>query len=732
MDIWIWATTSGSWEVVKKNKAWATYHGPNGKNVKKGMDIKIGDKIIFYISGHSRFGGIYEVKTDWHDPKICWPGENHPGSLVDKEIDLTEIQLGSANIKGLLLSLTFVSKKGKESWGRYVQGSDRGPGNHGKPIPEEDYNLILSELQKKSSIGVETELPELRFEEFKHKNSDLDSNSHSISSICGEIERGEYAVPNFQRYWVWTINQIEKLWDSIVRGYYMGSFLTWESDKLGRTPLVGAPKPEGGSRLILDGQQRITSIYYAIKALPEPIPKQKEAYEFFIDIGKLLNLSKHTKLLIVKGYPQNKLKGLDDTRTQYEKRFFPLSRFSDYHHWCDNFTPYLINEEKKDPARAATYIMQISRRLNSIWENYKIPIIKLPKDLKINSVADVFERINTTGTKLSKFDLLNARFARHDVKLHDLWDDTKREHVRIREWSDVTTDGDVALSVFKALIFSKSYSIKDDMLKLDEKYTQSDKFSREDFERDWIEISRYVDNAIWRVTDSSEYGAPGYKYIPHKTMIPVIAALLKEMDDKPGVDLKHKKMNFWYWNSILSGNYTKSSDTTAAKDFKVMQKWFEDRGAENPFSVPRQVDYKIKQNNALYNAVLSIIMKNNPTDFGTNDYLKFNTMEDHHIFPKSNAEHYGADDYIETILNRTLITRDTNKSIRNKHPSKYIQCIMDKEYISKTDMLERLEPHLISEDAFECLMGNKFGEFIEARKKTIKDKFNDLTTWEEV
>ena len=121
-----------------------------------------------------------------------------------------------------------------------MQGSDRGPGNHGKPIPEEDYNLILSELQKKSSIGVETELPELRFEEFKHKNSDLDSNSHSISSICGEIERGEYAVPNFQRYWVWTINQIEKLWDSIVRGYYMGSFLTWESDKLGRNTARGS------------------------------------------------------------------------------------------------------------------------------------------------------------------------------------------------------------------------------------------------------------------------------------------------------------------------------------------------------------------------------------------------------------------------------------------------------------------------------------------------------------
>ena len=372
---------------------------------------------------------------------------------------------------------------------------------------------------------------------------------------------------------------------------------------------MGAPKPEDGSRLILDGQQRITSIYYAIKALPEPIPKQKEAYEFFIDIGKLLNLSKHTKLLIVKGYPQNKLKGLDDTRTQYEKQFFPLSRLSDYQRWCNGFTPYLINEEKRDPTKAATYVMQIANRLSTIWGIYKIPIIKLPKDLKIDSVADVFERINTTGTKLSKFDLLNARFARHDIKLHDLWDDIKREHVRIREWSDVTTDGDVALSVFKALIFSKSYSIKDDMLKLDEKIHTSGQIFTEEFKRDWIEISRYVDNAIWRVTDSSEYGAPGYKYIPHKTMIPVIAALLKEMDDKPGVDLKHKKMNFWYWNSILSGNYTKSSDTTAAKDFKVMQKWFEDRGAENPFSVPRQVDYKIKQNNALYNAVLSIIMK---------------------------------------------------------------------------------------------------------------------------
>ena len=415
---------------------------------------------------------------------------------------------------------------------------------------------------------------------------------------------------------------------------------------------------------------------------------------------------------------------------QYEKRLFPLSRFPDYQHWCDNFTPYLINEEKNDPTNAATYVMQISSRLNSIWGNYMVPIIELPMDLEINSVADVFERINTTGTKLSKFDLLNARFARHDLKLHDLWDDAKKNHAHIREWSNATTDGDVALSVFTALIFSKSYSIKDDMLKLDEKYTYSNQFLRDDFKRDWVEMSHYVDNAIWRVTDSNGYGAPGYKYIPHKTMVPVIAALLKEIAGKPGADLKRKKMNFWYWNSILSGNYTKSSNTAAAKDFKVMKKWFEDGNAKNPFSVPRQVDYKIKQNNALYNAVLSIIMKNNPTDFGTNDNLKFNTMEDHHIFPKSNAEHYGADDHIETILNRTLITRETNKFIRNKHPSEYLQCIIDREYISKVDMLERLEPHLISKDAFECLLSDKFEEFIESRKETIKDKLNNLVKWE--
>ena len=419
LDIWIWTTTSDSWDVVRKHRVWAVYRNTSRSNTKKGLCIKIGDKIIFYNKSVSMFCGIYEAKTEWHNPKIRWPDEISVGSLVEREIDLTEVQLGLASISELLSDLSFIRKKDKNSWGLYLQGSRSGPGNHGKPIPEEDYHLILSELQKKSSIRVETELPELRFEEFKHKSSDLDSNSHSISGICCEIGRGEYAVPNFQRYWVWTINQIEKLWDSIVKGYYIGSFLTWESDKLGRTSLVGAPKPKDGSCLILDGQQRITSIYYAIKALSEPIQNRKNAYKFFIDIEKLSNLSEHTKLLIVKGYPQNKLNGLDDTQIQYEKRLFPLFRFSDYHDWCDNFTPYLIHEEKRDPTKAAAYVMQISSRLGSIWGNYKIPIIKLPKDLKINSVADVFERINTTGTKLSKFDLLNARFARHDVRLHD-------------------------------------------------------------------------------------------------------------------------------------------------------------------------------------------------------------------------------------------------------------------------------------------------------------------------
>ena len=273
----------------------------------------------------------------------------------------------------------------------------------------------------------------------------------------------------------------------------------WESNKLGGTSIVGAPKPKESSQLILDGQQRVTSIYYAVRAPREPLLEQKEEYKFFVQIKILLNQSKYPTSPIVKGYTQDrvKAKGLDDPWTQYEKQVFPLYAILDAADWCKNLSIHLTKGKKGDNDNAVGYAMEIQNRLSSILNNYKIPIIKLPKNLKIGEVADVFERINTTGKPLSNFDLLNARFARHGVRLHYLWDGIKKKHSRIREWCEISKEEDVALSTFKALAFSKSNPIgKADLLKLDRKYAHSGTFEQEGFERDWKEMSSYVNNAM--------------------------------------------------------------------------------------------------------------------------------------------------------------------------------------------------------------------------------------------
>ena len=102
-------------------------------------------------------------------------------------------------------------------------------------------------------------------------------------------------------------------------------------------------------------------------------------------------------------------------------------------------------------------------------------------------------------------------------------------------------------------------------------------------------------------------------------------------------------------------------------------------------------------------------------------------MEDHHIFPKSKFEKYNAKKNINSILNRTLIFEKTNGWITNKDPSDYLTEIMKKQGIDEKEMRRRLETHLISSEAFDCMIKDNFEGFIKARKKSIIQEMNKMT-----
>ena len=727
-------TTPENWPTVKTKKVWAVAVKGKGKQILKG------DKIIFYVNGTLHFHAIYEVKNDWHEPTVLWPDETHVGDYAVSEIDLTEVQRGFASVNKLLPSLDFIKNHRRK--GLYLRGTSRGSANMGKPISEYDYNLILDELKRNQD--------EPDFRKVKEQGNkiedliDLPSDSHmhekihtekkTPEEIFNDVQKGRCAVPDFQRYWTWKRRQIEELWESIFRKYYVGSLLTWNSSgqKLGKTPIIGGGEMIEKTDLILDGQQRITAICYAVMAPDLPLPNMDVPYEFFVNINALLDPLEDSSE-IVNSYSTKKAEknNFHDRKTQYEKKIFPLTGIQDLSEWVFGFYDYLKSDERYEDGVAKKYRKKLEELLKSAWSSYEIPVVRLPETLPLENVATVFERINNSGTSLGVFDLLNARFIIHDIVLKKQWEAIKAKHDNLRKWHEDFKNDKVPLYIIQAMSLSKSGMLgRKQLLELDEKYKTHDKFQSREFLNDYEEMAGYVENAVVRTTSpiGDWFGATRYDLIPHTVMVPVLAALLREIQGNLNIPRCMKKIKYWYWNSVLSEKYSGSSDTFAESDFKLMKQWFDDDALPFKQEQPDTFDVK-KKSSSLYKAIMGAMACKGALDFNTGQPQQFSTLEDHHIFPRSKAEKFGAKSNIDSVLNRALIDARTNKYIKNKDPSEYLTEIMNMQKIAENELQKRLSTHLISTDAFTCLMRDDFAGFVRERETTIRDEFEELTKW---
>ena len=687
------------------------------------------------------FHGIFEVASDWHDPTIQWPDTSR--SQAAAEIDLKEIQLGFASVRKLLPSLDFIEKKKSSSLGLYLRGTPAGPANSSKSISESDYDLILEELksvqtepnfkkEKETTSEPEelVELPEISFEMEKIPSLD----KKPIKKIFSDADDGLLAIPDFQRSWTWNRGQIEELWESIFRGYYIGSLLVWDGSgkELSSKPVQGASDVSDRSDMILDGQQRTTAIYYALKAPDLSLPNTDYPYLFFLDINALLDRDRPATD-IISSFRMKKAKqlGLLEQETQFRKKLFPLSVLNDkeYTKWLIAFRDYLTKKEEFDNDTSIKYFDALDTAFNSVWSQFEIPVVKLPKTLDLDNVVEVFERINSKGTRLDVFDLLNARLKVHDIVLRDLWEVTLNEHENISKWSEKFKNDKLPQYILQVMSMHKTrYARRKYLLRVDESYTTLGKFNKENFEKDWNEMSKWVEEALKRLISASAkgFGAPDYDFIPYTTMVPILAMLLKIADEKEDRPKCHDKINFWYWNNVVDDKYSASTDTAMEADLKEMTSWFDDASQSMQQQTIDNSFSKSKSSNSIYKAIMCLIAKEGAVDFIRDDHHEFSKLEDHHIFPKSKANQFNAKEFSDSILNRTLIFEKTNRRISNKNPSVYLVEIMTEQKISKERMKERLATHLISSEAFECMLNDDFDGFIKAREKSIKEKLEQI------
>lgn len=561
-----------------------------------------------------------------------------------------------------------------------------------------------------------------------------------IRQILENSEKGKWVIPHFQRYFDWKKENIKGFIEAIFNDYYVGAFLLWDTDK---NPPVGIQAVKGTFKdtnlrpdsIILDGQQRITSLFYSISAPnindfeEKNLWKDTKIYRehpiyFYIDFKNFLEgESEIIKTLNIK----------IEREKSFSLMLFPLSELNNYNEWLFEFQQFVI--DKSGDAKKVLQIVEIIRKkLSHLLDGFEIPYISLPETMGIDQVTEIFEGINSTGIKLSVFDLLIARLYKYDVRLRDLWDKTIEAYPNIERYSRVIDKIPIYILQALSLIYEKNSSCKKkDILDIYENVYSSSKRS---FKEDWEEISKWMNFAIIKLEE--DFGVKDEKEMPFAPTIPILTALLKTISEKENKAECYKKIEKWYWSVVFTNAYSQSVDSQLTSDFKELKKWF-DKSEDIP-KVIKTLQREVGQlflreiyskSNAKYGGVMSLVALEGANDFDTgqklNDFRDKNDKD--HIFPRA---HFNTHSNVNSVLNMTWMSEDTNRKVKRfDKPSEYI-----KEYIKKhggeQEVIKILKSHLINKTAYEYLKEDNFEGFLLEREKEVLRKIAETVGVENI
>ena len=507
---------------------------------------------------------------------------------------------------------------------------------------------------------------------------------YKLPDIIHDIEKGILRIPQFQREFIWEKSKVIKLLDSIYKEYPIGSFFFWNTPKkyyffYKDIAELNLPKPDKYEKmsLIIDGQQRLTSLYVTVKGLTL----------YGRDYSKIC-------------FDLDKKEFID--RKPDRQRFISLSNlFSDEHFELYNgLTP-----ERKESFN------QCVRK----FYNYPFSAVDV-RDKELDEVCDIFERINQGGRRLNLFDLISASTWSTNFDLRKAVDE-ENDILEKRGFGRI--DNEVFTQTL-ALI-SKNSCTRSSQLQL----------RKEDITEHWkntVEVTRQAVDYL-----RNNLGTVHYLFIPYRGMISLVAYLFYKNKARSLDNKQSELLASWFWQVAFAERYSASTLTLMTEDGKLFDKIAEKKDVKIHFPFSLDIDSLMKirmyRKSAIKNGVLCLLatkhprhLKNNSLlSLGDDYYSDFNSSEKHHIFPKSVIQKKFSLVMIHSLPNFCFLPAELNKEISNKKPSKYFENF-EKE---NSDFKDSLETHLIKYD--NSIKRDDYLSFLGSRATIILEEIYRIT-----
>ncbi|MCY3865283.1 MAG: DUF262 domain-containing protein [Chloroflexi bacterium] len=515
-----------------------------------------------------------------------------------------------------------------------------------------------------------------------------------LKNILEQIDQGVLALPQFQRGFVWKRWQVRNLMESLYQEYPIGSMLVWQT-RAQKFEVKGQQDlPLGIHELLLDGQQRLTSLYGIVRG-KKPDFSNAEPSAF-------LNLYFNVETEEFEFYGPTKMK--------HNPRWISVTDVMQKD-LGDVIKPFM-----NDP-NLADYISRIARITGILERNFHIETM-IDQRMSMDVVVDIFNQVNSGGTKLSKGDLALAKICAD-------WPEA-RETMQAR--LDALSDKgyyfnlDWLLRCINGLVTGHA-----DFSELDRQ-----NISVEQVRDGLARAEKHVDSALTIL--ASRLGLD-HSYVQGS---PNALVAMARFFDKHGAFLDHTtqgKLCYWYVHAMLWQRYSGPVETRIRQDIMAADedgdpvdnliKRLKDDNRRD-LRVFEQ-DLTAANRGGRFYAMLYMLTR----VYGARDFCKGielkkfllgggNQLELHHIFPKSQLYKHGdfGREEANAIANFAFLTKDCNGSISAKLPEEYFP------------HYEALHPgvlasHWIPMDERLWKIDN-YREFLAARRKLLANAANDF------
>ena len=525
---------------------------------------------------------------------------------------------------------------------------------------------------------------------------------YQFGSLINDIEKGSIKIPQFQRDFVWPLEKCADLLDSIVKEYPIGSFIFWKTkERLRSVRNIGGdtlPDTEDGDYVnyILDGQQRVTSIYASIKGLKN-VRKNDGKLEDFSKIYVNLSASKDDKIITTE---KGKIVGGVSITFQ------------------DLLNSDIAEIVKKVPKE---YYSKFTSYKNSI-NTYMYNIIQI-EDIPIDIATEIFTRVNLGGEKLTIFEIMVAKTfdPKKNFDLAEKYKDLMKELTNI----GYETISPSSILQAMSLIISKSKECKrSTILKLD----------KNSFIDAWDKVIDALKSAVDYLR--TFYGIPVSKLLPYNSILVPFTYFFYKNGDKP-IGLQKELLRDFFWRVSLSGRYSSSVETKLSQDIKRIDKILEDKDPSYDWAIDVSPEFIFRNGwfsagRSYVKAILCLYAAQVPRSFDDgskvnieNNWLnRANSRNYHHFFPKAYLKGRGySDEKINNVVNITIVDSFLNKNrIRDNPPSEYMR-----KYKSENKNLnETMKSHLIGDLTEFGIWNDDYDEFLDKRSELISNMLKSL------